>query len=170
MNAQAWIAAISAFIAASAFVFSVLTRRKTERDAELRNWQRVVIYSLIEQASPLSFDDLKSRYLQRAQQLLSDPIPKKEIQDDALRRILLDLQKDGLILRKDDLRYQVQLKIPVEASALEELQRMRREKTLKAKLLALIERDSGVYTAETLVRRLHEQEITMSFEEVDGLL
>jgi hypothetical protein len=130
----------------------------------------VVIYSLIEQASPLSFDDLKSRYLQRAQQLLSDPIPKKEIQDDSLRRILLDLQKDGLILRRDDLRYQVQLKIPMEASAFEELERMRRERTLKPKLLALIERESGVLTAETLVRRLHDQNITMSFEEVDDLL
>jgi hypothetical protein len=102
MEAQAWIGAASAVIAASAFVFSVLTRRKADGEAELRNWQRVVIYSLIEQASPILFDDLKSRYLQKAQQMLFHRVPKKEIQDASLRRILLDLQKDGVIIRKDD--------------------------------------------------------------------
>jgi hypothetical protein len=170
MGAQAWAAAASAMIAAFAFVFSVLTGFKTQRDAELRSWQRVVIYSLIEQAAPISFEDLKSKYLQKAQQLLSGKVPKKEIQDDALKRILLDLQKDGVIIRRDDCSYQVQVKVPMEAWAYEELKRLLRERTLKPKLLAIVERESGVHTSDSLVRWLHDQKIMVSFEEVDDLL
>ena len=101
-----------------------MTRRKTEREAELRDWQRVVIYTLIEEAAPIAFKDLKSRYLRRAQELLSRKVPRKVIQDDSLKRILLDLQKDGVVMRRTDLTYQVQVKFPMDASTVEELKRI----------------------------------------------
>jgi hypothetical protein len=170
MRLELWIAAVSALVAASAFVFSVLTKRKADRNRELRNWQRVVIYSLIEDASHISFADLKSTYLQKAQQLLTLRVPRDEIQDDALRRILLDLQKDGVVIRQKDLTYQVQVKVPVEAWALDEFKQMSRQRILKPKILALVERESGLHTPEALVRRLHEQGAEVTFEEVDDLL
>jgi hypothetical protein len=71
MNLQGWALALSAVVAALSFVYSVLTRHKTEREAELRDWQRVVIYTLIEEAAPIAFIGLKSMYLRRAQELLS---------------------------------------------------------------------------------------------------
>jgi hypothetical protein len=138
MEMQDWVA-LSAIIAAASFAFSVLTRRKAERDAELRGWQRVVIYSLIEERAPIVFDDLKSRYLKRAQELLSRNVPKRVIQDDSLKRVLLDLQSDGLIVRRENLSYQVQVKLPVEPWALEEYKRIQRANLIKPKLLALTE-------------------------------
>jgi hypothetical protein len=170
MGLQLWISAVSVIVAASAFVFSIWTKRKADRDVELRNWQRVVIYSLIEETASISFEDLKSKYLQRAQQLLSHKVPKKEIQDDALRRILLDLQKDGVVIRLEDLNYKVQVKVPMEAWALEELKRQQIQRKLKPRVLTIVERESGVHTPETLVRRLHELGVNVSFEDLDDLL
>jgi hypothetical protein len=46
------------------------------------------------------------------------------IQDDSLKRILLDLQKDGVVMRRTDLTYQVQVKFPMDASTVEELKRI----------------------------------------------
>jgi hypothetical protein len=138
MEMQDWVA-LSAIIAAASFAFSVLTRRKAERDAELRGWQRVVIYSLIEERAPIVFDDLKSSYLKRAQELLSRNVPKRVIQDDSLKRVLLDLQSDGLIVRRENLSYQVQVRLPVEPWALEEYRRIQRASLIKPKLLALTE-------------------------------
>jgi hypothetical protein len=102
--------------------------------------------------------------------LLAIKLPRKEIQDDALRRVLLDLQKDGLIIRLDDFAYQVQVKVPMEAWALEQFKRMQLEQTLKPKVLAIVERENDVHTPETLVRRLHEQGIEVKFDELDDLL
>jgi hypothetical protein len=138
MELEHWVA-LSAIIAAASFAFAVLTRRKAERDAEIRGWQRVVIYSLIEEAAPILFAELKSRYLKRANELLSRHMPRRVIKDDSLKRILLDLQKDGVIVRREDLTYQVQMKLPIEPWALEELKRLERAKLIKPKLLAVTE-------------------------------
>jgi hypothetical protein len=59
------------------------------------------------------------------------------------------------------------VKVPVEAWALEELKRWQLARTLKQKLLAIVERESGVHTSDTLVRRLQEQGINVSFSDVD---
>jgi hypothetical protein len=142
MELQDWVA-LSAVVAAASFVYAVLTRRKAERDAELRGWQRVVVYSLIEEAAPILFADLKARYLKRARELLSRHVPQKVIEDDSLKRILLDLQKDGVIVRRENLTYQVQVKLPVEFWALEEFKRMQRASLLKPKLLAMTEARGG---------------------------
>ena len=142
METQDWVA-LSAIVAAASFVFAVLTRRKAERDAELRGWQRVVIYSLLEEQAPLLFEELREKYLKRARELLSRNAPKKVIQDDSLKRVLLDLQKDGVIVRTQNLSYQVQVKLPVDAWALEEFKRMQRARLLKPKLRSMIEGRDG---------------------------
>jgi hypothetical protein len=102
----------SAVVATASFVYSVITRRRTQRASELRDWQRVVIYSLIEEASPVRFEELKMRYLQKAKAMLSRRVPNKVIQDDSLKRILLDLQSEGLVVRRADLAYQLQVRLP----------------------------------------------------------
>jgi DNA-binding HxlR family transcriptional regulator len=102
----------SAVVATTSFVYSVVTRRRVERATELRHWQRVVIYTLVEECSPVTFDELKARYLRRAKDMLSRRVPNKVIQDDSLKRILLDLQSEGLVVRRADLAYQLQVKLP----------------------------------------------------------
>ena len=102
----------SAVVATTSFVYSVVVRRRGERANELRDWQRVVIYTLIEEAASITFDDLKSRYLQKAKAMLSRHVPNRVIQDDSLKRILLDLQSEGVVIRGADLAYQLQVKLP----------------------------------------------------------
>ena|SRR2546421_6005089 len=107
----------SAVVATTSFVYSIIVRRRSERENELRNWQRVVIYTLLEEASSITFEELKACYLQKANALLSRHVPNKVIQDDSLKRILLDLQSDGLVIRRTDLAYQVQVKMPPDPRA-----------------------------------------------------
>ena len=62
-------------------------------DHQLREWQAVVIYSVVEQAgvNGLSFAELRGRYLQASQQLAEFEIPKKDISDQALKFAVVDL-------------------------------------------------------------------------------
>lgn len=123
MDTQAWVA-LSAVVGALSFVYTVWSKRKTDGESELLDWQRVVIYSLIEDSAPIDFDDLKSRYKRKAKEMLSGRLPAKVIRDDSLKRILLDLQKDGVVMRRTDLSYQIQVKLPMEASTVEDLKRI----------------------------------------------
>jgi hypothetical protein len=74
---QVWVAVFAAVVAAAAFIFSVWTRRASERQAQLQRWQRVVIYSLIDELKTASFKQLKDAYLQKAQQLLTPKCAEK---------------------------------------------------------------------------------------------
>jgi hypothetical protein len=170
MNVQAWIAAVAVVIAAGGFIFSLFTRHVDQAQVEVRGWQRVAIYALLEEGGPQPFDTLKAAYLQKAQQLLSRKISKKEIQDDSLRRILLDLQKDGVVVRREDRAYEVQVKVALETWAYDEIKHMRLTRVLKPKILRLVERESDMHTAESLLRKLHEQGDKISFEDLDDVL
>ena len=44
--------------------------------------------------------------------MLSRHVPNMVIQDDSLKRILLDLQSEGVVVRGADLAYQLQVKLP----------------------------------------------------------
>jgi hypothetical protein len=170
MNFQAWTAALSIAIAAAAFTCSMWAKYSDQRQASLRDWQRVVIYSILEEGQSSSFDALQSRYLQKAQQLLSQRIPRKEIQEAALSRILLDLQRDGVVIRMENAEYQVQKKAPIEAWSVELLNEMANERRLKPIILSIIEKENGVYTPDSLVRKLHAEGFDISFEDLDALL
>lgn len=100
-----WTTAISITIAAFAISISLLEMWSKQRKNELSQWQRVVVYQIIEKEQGLKFDDIKSKYIVAAQQFESFDIPKKEIQDGALRSILMGLHKDDLVHIASDRRY-----------------------------------------------------------------
>jgi hypothetical protein len=158
---------ISISIAAMAFVFFVWERYKKYRNSTVRDWQRVIIYSIIEQHKEISFEELKSEYLEHAQQFQSFKIPRKEIQDDPLRRILLDLQRDHVVVRNEDLKYQVQIKLAMEAWAYGGIKQIIGEKKLMPKIIKMIEENDQKYTVDNILRRLHEINYKVSFEEID---
>ncbi len=170
MELQAWIAAASLLIATSAFIFSALVRRNIDRNAELRSWQRVVVYSIIEEDGPISFKDIRSKYLQKAQQFLEKSISKIELHDDNLRRILLDIQSEEVIGKKEDGDYTLQYKPIVETWAREFLQDEMLKKKLKPQIIKIVEKEPGVHTVDTLARKLHELNLSVSFENLDIIL
>jgi hypothetical protein len=170
MNLQAWIAAVSVVVAAAAFVFSLWTKRRDERRSSIRDWQRVVVYTIIEENGPLQATGIQALYIQKAQQLLSFKVSRNELQEDALRRILLDLQRDGVVVRLENMQYQIQCKIPMESWAYEELIRTFNERKLKVAIRRIIEGGSGKYTVEGLARMLHDQGLEVSYEDLDSLV
>lgn len=71
-----------------------------KRENELREWQKVVIYKIFrqnQQLSSLSFMDIREKYLREAQTFVDINLTKKEIGDDALRRILLELTSSSIL-------------------------------------------------------------------------
>ena len=170
MNFSEWTTTISVLIAACAFILSLYIKYRDERDANIRDWQRVIVYSLVEDSDEVSFKDLKSKYLQRVQQLVFIKLPKDKIQDDALRRILMELQKDSLIVKNERANYQLQMKVPVETWVLEQVRKKYHQDVLKPRILTIIERQSGQYTVEALVRKLQEENLDVSFDEIDEVI
>ena len=93
----AWTAgALSLVISTATFVFNVVDRVIKERRDELLKWQRAIVYSIIQDGA-ITFEDIKLRYLAAAQQISDIKVPKKEIQDSALKLVLLSLVEGKLV-------------------------------------------------------------------------
>jgi hypothetical protein len=167
---EVWIAAIAATVATMAFLLSLWIRLTTERELQLRKWQRVVVYSIIQDLRRVSFEELKQRYLQSAQQFLTRSVPKAEIQDDALKLALLELQKENAIVRNSDLKYYLATKDELPADVMRSLTSFVEKDRMKMAITRLVEKDSGVYTPDSLTRRLTELGYDVSFSMVDDLV
>ena len=87
----------SAIIALFTFIASQWEKHSKLQKEEIRKWQSVLLYSTLDKHGELDFNSIKSLYLQNAQQIMSVKIPKKEIQDDALLRVLMDLIEKRMI-------------------------------------------------------------------------
>lgn len=75
------------------------------REQELREWQKVVIYKIFRQNEPrsLSFNEILGYYRSEAQAFAAVNLKKKEISEDALRRVLLELVSSNIItLERND--------------------------------------------------------------------
>jgi hypothetical protein len=162
--------AISALVATATFIVSVVLRRRTEREQEVARWQRVVVYSIVNELRNATFKDIKSRYLENAAQVSTFRLPKEEIQDDALRRILLELMRDDIVVQDSQGSYRISAKPYMEEWAQEALEDMLLERRLKPKILRMVERQSGTYTADSLVRALHQEGLNVDFDKVDTIL
>lgn len=77
------------------------------RDERTKKWQSVVIYSHIEKAgeSGITFDGLRSKYLESVQQFSEFDLPKEQISDETLRWIILDLISGRVINILPDFKY-----------------------------------------------------------------
>jgi hypothetical protein len=159
---------ISAAVAAMTLLFGVYKAwRKFEGD-RLREWQKVVVYSIIEKnfPEPTSFDYIRSRYLETVQAFDEFSIPRKQIRDSALVRVLLCLIEGAVIVRIIDGRYT----IPVAGPSNQELfDRMRRMNALGDAILTVLASDSGRYSREELKNRLGQQ-FPFGAGEFEGLL
>ncbi len=70
-----------------------------KREQELREWQKVVIFKILRQteAKALTFNEILGSYRSEAQAFTAVNLKKKEISEDALRRVLLELASSNII-------------------------------------------------------------------------
>lgn len=70
-----------------------------KREKELREWQKVVIYKIFRQneLTTQTFNALLDKYRSEANAFADIDLKKKEISEDSLRRILLELVSSGIL-------------------------------------------------------------------------
>lgn len=87
-------------IGISAGVIGLYKYFSDKREKELREWQKVVIYKILQQneITPLRFTDILDRYRSAVQAFVAVDLKKNEISEDALRRVLLELACSGIVI------------------------------------------------------------------------
>jgi hypothetical protein len=166
--------ALTVLVAVLALAFSLWARFGDQRLSRTRDWQHVVIYTVVEELSlarrPPTLTDVQAHYLQKAQQLLAFRIRRKELQEGRLRRVLMDLQGQNLIELGTDGRYRLPSKATIDAYSASELNAILKERRLQPRVLEIMERKAGEVTREGLVRDLCQSGHDVSFDDIDNLL
>jgi hypothetical protein len=124
------------------------------REREVREWQKVVVYKILNDAAPdaLSFDAIRSRYITEAAAFERHEVKKVELSSDALWRVLLELLQYSMIAQSKADHFQLKL-------TPEDLQRAFMEETVKIErgLVTILSAKPFAYTAAEIAYRVHQQ-------------
>lgn len=171
-----WMTAVATLATAASLGLALYQHTQKEAKEEVAQWQRVLLYKIISEGNGVSFRDLKLRYVAEATQLQSFKLPAKEIQDDALRFNLLDLQKDRLVILGLNGTYRPLVEIPdlqrdmITSMVRTEASRKDAYYVQRPKILRLIEAESGRYTIEELYQRVRDAKMEVSEEDFYNLI
>ena len=165
--------ALSMVVAALALCFAVYERRTREKDRRILEWQRVVVYGLIDSGAT-TFNDLKVRYVTAASQFQDVEIPKGNIQDSALRLVLLALIRDRLVSQSSPDNFIVNTVSLEETRAKQAVYQNHERVATLGKLLSqahdfLDERDGGTQIEE-LFRKLKAAELGIAFHDFHNMI
>jgi hypothetical protein len=167
--------ALTLIVATVTFVLALSEHRKREQEKRVQNWQRVVVYKIINDGVA-DFDQIKIRYVTEAQQISTFKLPKEEIQDDALQLALMTLISDHLISKSADAdsAYLVnaasQHENQIKSLAMGQIQRQMSQNRILSKLYETLEVNSGKYTIDQLYRMFEVEHMGYSFEDFDVLV
>jgi hypothetical protein len=170
-----WMTAASTFVGVLAFIFALFQYRAQESSKQVEHWQRVVIHKLIAESNGIPFNDLKLRYITEAAQFQIVSLPAKDIQDDALRHVLLDLQREKLVYLDGRHSYHATIETPAQGDDVVATMkdRMKRENEItlaRPAILRFVERESGLLSTEEIIQRCREQKVQISDEDVYNLI
>jgi hypothetical protein len=159
---------LSVVVAALAFVLALIERTTRERKSQLLGWQRVVVYRLVEDGIS-EFEQIKLHYVVAAQQYPDFKIPTRDIQDGALKLVILSLIEARLISRTDEGDYVVNV-ISLQENQLKNLAFAQVHKQmgvarLTSQLYEALERESGKFTVDQLYRHLDGKALGHEFED-----
>jgi len=149
-----WMTAIATLVGVITLMFAFREHYTKERADEIARWQRVLVYKIIADSGGAKFRDLKQQYIAAAQQLQSFKLPSKEIQDDAMRYILLDLQRDKVIYLGVANTYKPYIEAVntgmefFETKAKEDYMRQETFRVARPAIMKWIEKDPGKYSSD----------------------
>jgi len=160
--------ALTLVVATAALCLSLFERHARERTGQILKWQRVVVFDLIE-TGIVEYNEIKLHYLAFAQQFPEFKIPLAEIQDSALKVVLLSLLADKVISRTDEGTYVLNV-VSLQENQLKNLAFAQVHKQmstarLASKLYEFVDRESGKYTIDQLYRALDADELGFEFED-----
>lgn len=164
---------VSVVIAAITFVFSLLERNAREKRKEIADWQRLAVYESI-RAGSTTFETIKLNYVVAAQQYPGIDIPKKDIQDGALRLALLSLIEAKLISLSVDGRYLLNVVSTDEEEykkvLIKNLTYRENMAQMGNRVIDALRRESGRHTVEELFVLLKAEELGLNFVDVNALI
>jgi hypothetical protein len=163
---------LSLIVASITLIYTLIDRNLRERRSEIQKWQRLVIFRQIDGFAK-DFNTIKRDYINAAVQSVL-PIPKSVIQDDELQLALLSLVEAKLVAIRADGTY-VAIRM---SEAEDEMRRImliqinKREvmSRLGSKILVVLEKDSGRFTQDELMRELGEDAALIDYLDYNMLL
>ena len=169
---------VASIVGMLALLFSGYKYYESAKKNEINNWQRIVIFQIIEDTGGASFDNIKLSYLQFAQQLDSFELPKSEIQDGALRRLLLNLLREKTVVLDLDNKYKVmRIRMPQSESeeykmALSMIERKKnlfkvsnKNRGLFYAISVLLTKSPGFYTISSLYQEIKQENFDIDYTE-----
>ncbi len=149
------IAAVSALVAVVTLLIAVIDARHRSQEAQLHEWQKVVVFSIIERegARGASFEQVRSRYREEAQAFAKFDVPKEEIAEQALQRILLGLLADRAIVHSLGRTYQTAIAQPFPEFLLRRAQRFNE---VGDRIMAILTTEGCRYRFDQLRAKLSE--------------
>jgi hypothetical protein len=151
-------------VATLTFLLAAHERNKNELRLKIIQWQRVVVYGVVEQFQPADFSTVKDKYIVAAvqQQYQGFKIPGHEVQDGALKLVLLSLIEAKLILVGEDQKY-VAARTSTYDEAMKEaayarMQIEERHRVAIGKIFDYLTEQSGNFTIERLYKQLGEKD------------
>ena len=169
----AWTAsALSLLVATATFVANAIERTGRERREEVLRWQKTIVYSII-QDGITDFTEIKLRYLAAAQQVSDLRVPKAEIQDGALKLVLMQLLEAKLIsitaehsylLNVVESEFAVHSTKQMEALAYDLFVKQQTEKKVRSRIYELVESQPGTYSIDSLHRHFVERQFDVDFD------
>jgi hypothetical protein len=166
---------LTAVTAAAAFALSLRTRLSDRRQLRVRDWQRVVVYTIIEtmslQKRAPTLVEVQTQYLQKAQQLTQFKLRREQLQEGVLRYILMGLQHDGLIELGEGAKYRLSSKAALDAYTATQLAALLRERRLRPRVLEVIAAGRGSVTRDGLAKALRDHlDGCADYDELDNLV
>jgi len=119
------------------------------RDHELREWQKVVIYKLFRrnELKAQSFNDILSQYRGEAQAVAGIDLKKKELSEDTLRRILIELASSGILSMQPGDSFQLKVTV-AKVDASEQIQQ------INDALVEVVGANPHVYTLDEVLKEI----------------
>lgn len=120
-----------------------------KRETELREWQKVVIYRIFRQneKQAMRFTEILEKYRSEAQAFADVDLTKKEIGEDALRRVLLELTGSGILGMEpmDSFRLRLPAETPDPVGLFHRI---------NAELVDLVSPNPFVYTLDDILKQI----------------
>lgn len=152
MNNQDWqqaLTSISTTIGIIGGLTGLLKYFSAKRDAELREWQKVIIHKLLRESenASASFARLLERYRSEAQAFEDITVRKSEISEISLRRVLMDMIASGIVLPEAQDSYRLKLAQNTSTP-------MQQAQELNSEIFKLIGSNPAIYNTEEAAKQI----------------
>ncbi len=120
-----------------------------KREKELREWQKVVLYKIFcqDESNPLNFSTILEKYRIEAQAFIDIDLKKKEMSEDTLRRVLLELVSSNVLTFEPGGSFQLKVSVP-KVDPYDKLESINKE------LVKLVGSNPFVYTIDEVAKEI----------------